>query len=169
MGINTGNFYKFICTISLALMVYCFSFDTVFLEPYNAKAAELNIQKAELCAEDGYLRGKLLDLTIPHIENLKTVEYFMFNHEKDTSEVAKYYSSSGLSDSLRIIIDSVNIMYRAYAKSHFKYDAILEYSKALKRNTKVMQWILSILGVCSLIAFIFSLSLWYNKRDIIDK
>ena len=170
IGINTDNFYKFICTISLAATIYCFSFDTIFLEPYNNKTTQLNLEKAELAAEIGYLKGVSSDLFEIIKDTIKygEVTYFYYS-KKDTSEFVKYYSNYKLTKETKLIIDSLNEVNRNYAKFRFKANAITQMQNASEKNYFRRELTFWVFGIISFVIFIWSLLKWFYERKEIDK
>jgi len=169
LGINTENIYKFICTISLLLTVYCFSFDTIILEPHNLKATEFNLQKAEIASELGYLKGVSLDLAEQIKDSTRFGEVKYFYYSKDTTEFIRYYSSLNTTSTAKKVIDSLNKVNRDYGKFVFKSKAISDSQKILEENLNTGKWIFRSLGTLALISFLISLIIWYKNRKEFDK
>lgn len=169
LGLNTDNFFKFLTTLSLIGTIYFFSFDVLFLEPYNNLVADYNLQKAQIAAEYGYLKGVSLDLTelVKDSLNDRTVEYFYYD-SNDTSEFVTYYSSSGTPEKTKRRIDSLNLINKEYAKVLFKSIALSETQIALERNLDIKQWLFLFLGLICLITFLIAVSLWHKYRKEID-
>ncbi len=170
IGLNTDNYYKFICTLSLIASIYFFSFDTLYLEPYNSKMTDINIQTAELASEIGYLKGLSLDFNQLVKDSIKNgyVEYFYFS-KNDTIEKIKYYSNFNTSKRIKLIVDSLNKINRQYSKAVFKEKAISDTKRIIEKNNRIKQSIFVILGIISSLIFFYSLRKWYIYRKDIDK
>jgi hypothetical protein len=170
IGIDTNKFYKFTATVSLAVLIFCLSFDTIFLEPYNEKATDLNIQKAELASEIGYTLGLIKDLESGILDSTKNgyIEYFYYTN-KDTSELIRYYSRLNNNFENQKNIDSLNKLNYQQAKNIFKDLVISNRQKVLETNIKVKQIFIFIIGFISICVFLLSMSRWYLERESIDK
>ncbi|MCG8734721.1 hypothetical protein [Tenacibaculum finnmarkense] len=170
IGINTDSFYKFIATLSLICTIYCLSFDKLYLEPNILKTTEFNLEKAELTAEIGYLKGLTLDLYSKCKDSIENgeIKYFYWN-KKDTTEMVSYYSNLNVSETSKKIIDKLNETNREYAKCLFKAKAINDTQLAIEKNYILRELIFIFVGIISFIIFILSLIMWYKKREEIDK
>ena len=170
LGIATDNFYKYLTTLSLVAFIYCSSFDTLFLYPYNKLMTEHNIELAKLDAERGYLSGVSEDLMllIPDSVQDKRMRY-AFIGSRDTSEIAYYYSSILLDSTTKKIVDSFNIIQKKWAEKTFIIGTIEEVNMEHEANVKSRYYIMLIFGIISFIFFCFGLFKWYSLRHKIDK
>jgi len=168
--ISTDNFYKFLTTLSLLSFIYCSSFDTLFLSPYNNLIIENNIQSSKLGAERGYLKGISMDLTtlIPDSIAKRNIYYFHYN-TKDTTEFCFYYCSINLDKYNKKNIDSLNLINKQLAEKIFILKTIEDANIVHEKNVKMRGWIMNIVAVVSLIIFLFGLYKWYKLRNKIDK
>lgn len=170
LGIVTDNFYKFLTTLSLVAFIYCSSFDTLFLSPYNEQIIKNNIETARLGAEKGYLTGLSKDLTtlIPDTLREKNIAYF-YTDLKDTSDFVFYYCTLTQDSHTKQILDSLNRINKLLAQSTFTIKTIQDSNKTLENNIIVKGWLMNIFGVISLLTFLFGLNNWYKLRTVIDK
>lgn len=173
LGVDTSNFYKFTCTLSLCVFIFCISFESIFLIPYNDKISELNIQKAELSSDIGYYNGLAIDVssTIKNsiiLDSTKVLASYYYYTKKDTSDIFHYYSSTSISNNEKQLIDSLNIINKKLSKAKFKSCAINQTSKALEKNISYRLYFSYIIGVISFLIFVILLYTWYKKRESID-
>lgn len=170
IGISTDNFYKFLTTLSLVSFIYCSSFDTLFLNPYNKQVIENNIKTSQLGAEKGYLIGVSKDLTTQLPDSIKknNLVYFHFN-VKDTSDFSYYYCSINIDKSLKKIVDSLNLTNKKLAEKMFVIRTIEDANTVNEKNIKIRGFIMSALAIISFITFLIGLWKWYKLRNEIDK
>lgn len=170
LGLNTDNFYKFLTTLSLLAFIYCSSFDTLFLSPYNKLIIENNIQTSKLGAEEGYLKGVSKDLTtlVPDSIRKNNIAYFHYNY-RDSTDLCYYYCSINLERYNKEIVDSLNLINKQLAEKIFIIKTIEDANLVHEKNIKVRGLIMNIVAIISLLIFLFGLCQWYILRKEIDK
>jgi len=151
-------------------MMYFFSFDELYLKPFNSYMTSNNIERSKLSSEYGYLLGTSKDLTELVKDSIKYgfIEYY-YRNRHDNSDHFRYYSTIGLETKIKSTVDSLNLINKALSAVHFKMKAVDDTNKVLEHNISIKRWISFILGITSCVSFFVSSYLWYLNRNVIDK
>jgi len=176
IGLDTSNFWKFICTLSLLAFVFCLSYEPLFLAKYNNEMNLLNEKKAKLAAKNGFYLGLTKDLYEEVKDSLKNgdIKYFYYTKnnkiDKNTNnqhqDTIQYYSNQFTSKSIKAKIDSLNKLNYNYAEGVFLSKSYTDTQNALEKNIAQRSGITLIFGILSFITFIWSLFKWYKLEHI---
>ncbi|ACU07599.1 hypothetical protein FIC_01149 [Flavobacteriaceae bacterium 3519-10] len=174
IGLDTSNFWKFICTLSLLVFAFCLSYEPLFLAKHNQEMNLLNENKAKLAAKNGYYLGLTKDLYEEVKDSLKhgDIKYFYYSKsnktEKDINnqhrDTILYYSNQFSSKPIKEKIDSLNKLNYNYAEGVFLSKTYTFTQNALEKNIAQRSCITLIFGILSLITFIWSLFKWYKSE-----
>ncbi len=171
VGISTDNFFKFITTVSLLIVIYCVSFDTLFIQPHNNQIVKNNIITAELSAKYGYNSGLLLDLEAEirdsiNIDDITDKLSYFYWDEKSKSESFRYYRTSGMEKNNKRLLDSLNLISSKTADYNFRLEAIESHNRAIEKSLKITRILITIIGIVFFIVMLWGLRKWYNLEKM---
>lgn len=180
IGLDTSNFWKFICTLSLLVFTFSLSYEPLFLQKYNQEMNLLNENKAKLAAKNGYYLGLTKDLIEEVKDSLKygRIQFFYYlksnekinkNFNQKHQDTISYYSNQFTSKLIKEKIDSLNKLNYYYAEGVFLSNSYTETQLALEKNIKVRSCTTMILGIASFVSFILSLIKWYKSENTNNK
>ena len=171
VGISTDNFFKFITTVSLLIVIYCVSFDTLFMQPHNNQIVRNNIMTAELSAKYGYSTGLLLDLeaeirdSINMSEITDKLEYYYWD-DKSKSESFRYYRTTGMDRISKKLLDSLNNINSRTAGYNFRLEAIESHNRVIEKSIGITKALITIIGIAFFIIMLWGLTRWYNLEKM---
>ena len=170
IGINTDSIYKFITTLSLFSLIYCLSYEDLFLVPHNKIMLNNNIQLVEWDASKLYLSNLSNDLILSLNDSIKK-NYTLqsTNYNTDTFPFGKYFNSSLLTGQNKIIADSINLINKEFDILNLKIQMLSSSSQESYRMIKTKRWVSLISGILFGVVFVLSMIAWYTKRKEIDK
>ena len=171
IGIDTNNFYKFVCTTSLILSIYFFSCYSIYWDKYNDKIFNYNFQNIELICEKGYFDGISIDLTNLLKDSLTSInEYGCYYPAENATIISTgYYTTTNLNDTLKILTDSLNNVNKACISLEYKITELDHFLRNMERDFIVQRFLFVFLGFLFLITFFIGLVFWYKNKEKIDK
>ena len=172
--INSSSFYKFVCTASLVACVYCASYDSLFLTPYNENKNENYLELAELHADFGYYHGmsnqQYDQIKDSLVRGQSLYPRINLTHDESPERVSYYYILPTIKDeNTKTLVDSLNKISRLYAVAMVKSHVLRNQNIVLEKNIHIREWITLVFGILSFLVFVWSLRRWYKERGVIDK
>lgn len=176
IALLSDNFYKFLTSLSLIVVLYCASFSELFIGPYNNEIFEQKKELSRITAHRWMLEGVKKDL-LAQLGDTTSMQYFYYftsygdtlNQQDSALQRNKYYYTKDLDSMRKRIVDSLNkVTYQILlGKSDINtYDSHLYH---VYKNISIREITIWVLGILAFITFIFGMAIWKRRQNQIDK